>query len=1042
MTEFALKKIAVIFMLIAAIVLVGTASYIAIPRESTPDIKIPYIIVSTIYPGVSPSDIETLITNKLEKEFKGLEHLKVIRSSSGESYSSIVLEFNTGVDIENAIQKVRDKVSTVKTELPDDAEDPQVMEINLSEFPIMVVNISGPAGLVQLKEIGENLKDEMEALRGVLRVDLTGGLEKEVQVLVDAKKLKAYDLTIDSLMRSLQSENLDMPGGTIDMGSSKYLVRIPGEFKAVEEIADTVIKAKYGKIIKLKDIAGVQFAFKERASSSRLNKTDSVSLSVIKRSGENLISTAEEVKKIVNCYKLPKDTRIEILGDMSENIKDLVDEMESSLVAGLICVVFVLMLFMGFRNAVIVAMAIPFSFAIAVSVMNALGITLNMVVLFSLILALGMLVDNAIVVVENIYRHLQDGYPRAEAARLGATLVSMPILASTATTLAAFSPLLFWPGIMGEFMGYLPKTLITTLMASYFVAIIINPVLASKFMVLPKIRNGNNGNGHKIRHQGPIMTRYKAVLTTVLREPKLQGIIVAALVLMFITSLFSFSFIKKEFFPRTVPEEFYIYVNTPPGSTLDATDQIVKTIEKRLENLDDVKLYIANVGAVGAGTSFASGQADPTFAQIVVDLVDREKLKNDPFVIQARLREMVRDLAGASIKVESPQHGPPTGGAPVNIRVIGPEFDMLNSLSAKIQSIMKNIDGIADIRDDHKEGRPEIHISIDRSKASLLGVNTYQIASTVRSAVNGIKATTYRSENDEYDVIIRLDEKQRDSIADLEQLGIQSFKGDQPFIPLKSLARIETRGGYNTIPHRDLDRLITVQADVTGKLRSPQAIKAIDIEIKKMGLPAGYRVEYGGESEEMQKAFTFLGNAFMIAVILIFIILIALFNSFAYPLIIGSTIIMGIIGVAVGLGLTGNPFGMMAFVGLISLAGIVVNNAIVLIDYIVHLKSLGYPLKLAIITAGLTRFRPVMLTTITTILGLVPLTYGLGFTLMPPFIKFTHSNNTSFWGPMGSVVIFGLMIATFFTLIVVPMLFYLVDRIRTQVTNSYRRLST
>ncbi|MFC1478818.1 efflux RND transporter permease subunit [Candidatus Margulisiibacteriota bacterium] len=1041
MTHFALKKIAVVFMLIIAISLIGIGSYMSIPREATPDITIPYIIISTVYPGVSPSDMETLVTDKLEKEFKGLDDLKKITSSSGESYSSIVLEFDTGVDIEDALQKVRDKVSTVKSELPDDAEDPMVMEINLSEFPIMVVNISGPVGLVRLKEVAEDLKDELEAHRGVLRVDVTGGRDKEVQVLVDSKKLKAYELTIDSLVRSLQAENLDMPGGTIDLGSSKYLVRIPGEYQSIDEIANTVVKAKYGKIIRLKDIAAVRFTFKEKESSSRMNKSDSVSLSIIKRSGENLISTADDVKEIVNCSKLPPDTRVEILGDMSKDIKSLVDEMESSLFAGLIFVVLVLMFFMGFRNAVIVALAIPFSFAIAISVLNALGITLNMVVLFSLILALGMLVDNAIVVVENIYRHLQDGYNRMEAARLGAAGVSMPILASTSTTLAAFSPLLFWPGIMGGFMGFLPKTLITTLLASYFVAMIINPVLASKFMVLPKIRNSGNGKSHKLRHQGPVMMRYKKVLTAVLRETKWQAVILTAMIIMFVLSLASFSFMEKEFFPRTTPEQFYIYVNTPPGSTLENTDKIVRIIEKRLEGLDDIELYVANVGAVGAGTSFASGKAEPTFAQIVVDLVPREDLKNDPFVTQARIRELVRDMAGATIKVEAPQHGPPTGGAPVNIRLIGPEFETLKNISAKIQGIMKKIEGLADIRDSHKEGRPEIHVSIDRRKAALLGANTFQIASTIRSAINGIKATTYRAENEEYDVIIQLDEKQRSSIPDLEQLGIQSFKGDKPFIMLKALARVETRGGYNTIPHYDLDRLITIQADVTGALRSPQAIKAIDEEVQKMDLPSGYRIEYGGESEEMDKAFSFLGKAFGIAVMLIVIILIALFNSFAYPVIIGTTIMLGLIGVAVGLGLTGNPFGMMAFVGMISLAGIVVNNAIVLIDYIIHLKAQGYPLKTAIVTAGLTRFRPVMLTTITTILGLVPLTYGLGFTLMPPFITFTNTNSTAFWGPMGSVVIFGLLIATFFTLIVVPMLFYLVDRVRTQVMNSYRRLS-
>jgi len=427
------------------------------------------------------------------------------------------------------------------------------------------------------------------------------------------------------------------------------------------------------------------------------------------------------------------------------------------------------------------------------------------------------------------------------------------------------------------------------------------------------------------------------------------------------------------------------------------------------------------------------GRSQSTYAQIVVDLQDAEELSQSSYDTQKQLRLLFSDIPGAVIKVDSPAMGPPSEGAPINVRLIGPEFKELDKLSLDIQRILKRIDGVVDIRDDYNEGRPEIQIRIDRSKAALMGLSTYQIANTVRSAINGVKATTYRMNNDEYDVNIRLQEDQRASIADIGQLLIPSMKKEDPYILLSSVAKVESRGGLNVIPHYDLDRLITVQADVDSAIRPPQAIALIKKEVKKLNLPSGYSVEYGGENEQMAESFAFLGKAFMAAVIMIFIILVLIFNSFAYPLIIGSTIILGVIGVALGLGITGNPFGMMAFIGMISLAGIVVNNAIVLIDYILHLRGKGFELVPAIINAGLTRFRPVILTAITTVLGLIPLTFGLNFTLMPPFIKATQSSNAAFWGPMGSVVIFGLVIATFFTLFVVPLLFYFADRLRTKL---------
>ena len=1043
MIKLAINKVAVIFMLIIMITMIGIYSYFKIPRESSPDITIPYLIVTTIYPGVSPADIETLITDPLEKKFKGLDDLKKITSSSGESYSVVQLEFDTNIDIDDALQKVRDKVDLVKPELPEDAEDPEVMELNFSDLPIMVVNISGPAGLVRLKEIADDLEDDLESVKGILRVDVAGGREKEVQVLVDSKKLKKYRITLDQVLNTLKYENINMPGGTIDIASSKYLVRVPSEYQSISEIKNTVITAKFFKIIRIKDIADVKFTFKDKESNSRINQVDSVSLSIVKKAGENLIHTADTVKKIVNATNFPPGTKVEFLGDMSEEVIQMVKELESSLISGLVFVVLVLMFFMGFRNSIIVGLAIPFSFLIAISFMFSFGMTLNFVILFSLILALGMLVDNAIVVVENIYRLMQEGYSRKEAAIIGTSEVSTPILASTATTLFAFFSMFFWPGLIGSFMSFLPKTLVITLTASYFVAMIINPVLSSKFMILGKSRKKKSFSNHIIENKNShskqdnrIIRTYKSLLVTILKESKLQFLVVVLLIIAFFFSIMSFAFMKVEFFPDTVPDKFYIYVNAPPGTTLETTDAIVSKIEKRLSIMTNIKRYVANVGSEGAGTGFSSSQTNPNKAQIVIDLKDKEDLSEDPFTILKKLREMVSDIPGATFEIDRPKEGPPAG-SPVDVRIIGKEFKVLKELSIKIQDIMAKIDGIVDIRDDYEEGRPEIHIDIDREKASLLGLNTTQIASTVRTAINGTEATTYRYDNEEYDIIVQLKKDQRNSINLIKQIEIASTQG---FIPLESVANVNTGGGLSNIVHYELDRLITVKADVSDKLSGPQATLLIQEEIKKLSFPNGYRVEYGGENEMLTESFDFLMFASLLSGLLIYLVLVAQFNSFVYPLIITTTFIMAIIGVAVGLNITGNPFGLMAFVGMISLLGIVVNNAIVLLDYILHLKARGHDLIEAVIEAGITRFRPVMLTTITTILGLIPLTFGINFSIMPPFIIFAPNNNTSFWGPMGSVVIFGLVIATFFTLIIIPTIFYLVDSLRTRIMNSFKHL--
>jgi multidrug efflux pump subunit AcrB len=1089
--EFRLSSYAIdhptsVMVMTVILILLGIGSYMSVPKESMPEFVVPNVIVNTIYPGVAPGDIETLLTRPLEDELNTIADVKTITSTSTEGYSSINVEFEAGMDMNEALQRVREKVDIAKPELPTAAEEPEIIEINLSEFPIMQVNVAGPYSLVRLRDVAEDLQDRLEQVPSVLEVRLAGGLEREVQVDVDLAKLKFYDVSYEDVIDAVRAENITVPGGTIDVGDVKYLVRVPGEFEETAPIADIVVATRGGQPIYVRDVAAVDFGFKERDSYARLDGDPVISLSIVKRSGENIIETAEQVRAVLEqmAPTLPPGTVLKITADQSSDIRDMVSSLENNIISGLLLVIAILIFVLGIRTAPFVGLAIPLSMLISFSVLKVADFSMNMVVLFSLILALGMLVDNAIVVIANIYRFRERRFDRIRAAKYATGEVAMPIVASTATTLAAFFPMVFWPGIMGEFMKYLPYTLIITLSSSLFVALVILPTLASRLLetedrpvqmttgmrhllrtlagvvvVVMLVVNWltallllvtgavvylfhhfvGHPAGHRFMTKGlpAIIDRYELFLRWSLRHRiGIVGAASASLVVVLV--LFGLFNAGVELFPEDIPPEtVYIQVEAPVATRIEESDRIVGTIEEQLRDVDGRDDYESVVSTVGSRvTAGFDGGAGTHLATVAVSFVDFEDREQDAFVTLDNIRGRVgRGLAGADISVEMPDMGPPTG-MPVQIEIAGEDPDVLERLGAEVVSILEGspvfakLDGL---ESDMEAGRPELVVDVDREKAALYGLNTRDIGTTIRSAINGTEASTYRDGKDEYDITVRLAKRYRE---DLTALGDLTVTGDFGQIPLSSVAMWYVGSGFGDVKRKDLDRVVTVSADVKAGFNGNAVLGEVQRELTEFAdrLPTGYVMEYAGEQEEQQEAQAFLSSAFILALFLIAFILISQFDSVTKPIIILSSVILSTVGALIGLIVFRMPFGIiMTGVGVISLAGVVVNNAIVLIDYIDILRQRdGLERREAIVRAGMTRFRPVLLTAITTVFGLVPLAMGLnidffGFyrSLDPNF--YWGGIQAAYWGPMAIAVIAGLTFATFLTLVVVPVMYSLLD---------------
>jgi multidrug efflux pump len=1054
------NKVAV-YILILVIVIIGWGSYLDLPREAAPDISIPLVIVSVPYIGVSPTDIEGLVTRPLERDLKSLKDVKQITSVSKEGLSTIRVEFNTDVAIDDALRRVRDKVNSSRSNLPSDILEPVISEINFSEFPILFVNVGGEVGLARLKKIAEELKDRIEAIPGVLRADVSGGLQPEVKVEADIYRMNGYLIGFDDIVNAIRGENLSIPGGSIDDGQKTFSIRVPGEFKEPKRLEDIVLKIQNGKPIYVRDVATINYSFEDRQTYARLDGTEVVSLAVRKRAGENLLRIADDVKKIIaeTQTSLPSGVRLVISNDQSVTIRRSVDELENSIITGMVLVVFSLFMFFGFKNSVLISTAIPLSMLIGFIFLSMFGITLNFVVLFALVLALGILVDDAIVVIENIYRHQQE-YKKSpiQAAKDGVTEVALPVFTSTVTTLSAFVPLLFWPGVVGDFMWYLPMTLILTLGASLFVAYVISPVQGAQWIDYRReIRKAAENLEHPRwwRKYNPITLLYTKVDQTVF--PWLQRRYVRTLewtlarkgktialafgFLVFVFVLFGLFNTGVEFFPTVEPSLVNVSIEAPTGTSLSVTNTIAKELEQRLQTIDgknDIEFISTSIGTSDDPFDFG-GQGTSNKGRIAINFFPKTQRAQSSFQTMEQIRMASVGISGADLRVTKQEMGPPTG-APVSIEIAGEDYEQLASLSQQIRATIASIPGLVDVKDDYSLGKPEAEIIVDREKAGMFWTSTGQVANTVRAAVNGVEASKYRVGKDEYKIRVRLREDQRASLDDLEQLRItfMNRRGQLLAIPLTSVAEIRKTSGVTDIRRKDLKRVITVTGNVEGRLAS-EVLSEVKTRLAGLDLPPGYAISFTGQNQEQGKAEAFLRRAFIITLLMVFLILVSEFNSVKVPLVIMVSVLLSLIGVLLGLLITRSPFSViMTGVGVISLVGIVVKNAIVLLDFAKRKQQEGMPLDKALVEAGRTRLRPVMLTAATTVLGVLPLATGFDFSWREGHF-IVGAESAAFWGPFGIAVIAGLSVSTFLTLVIVPTFYSLLEGWTLRIATLVRR---
>ena len=1132
LSSWAIDNPSVIYVMIGIFLWIGFSSYLAMPREDFPEIIETKIYISTPYPGNTAEDIERLITDPLEDELKNISNVVEIISTSQEDYSIITVEFDEEITVEAAKQKVKDEVDGEKA-----SEDwptfngakvePNVFDLNFSEeVPIMNINFTGDYPVEKLKEYAEYLQDEIENLPEVKKADIRGAQEKEVEVAVDVYKMMAAKVSFDDVMQTIGNGNMTMSAGNLKIGGQRRTIRILGEIENPSQLNDFVVKSENGAVY-LKDIASIYFDEKDKTTYAREFGESVVMLDVKKRAGQNAISASDQIKEIVKTTKanyFPPDLHISIANDSSTRTLNQVDDLVNNIIFGIILVVGVLMFFLGFRNALFVGFAIPMSMFMSFMILSWLGYTLNTMILFGMIMGLGMLVDNGIVVVENVYRLMDEGMPRIEAAKKGIGEIAFPIIISTATTVAAFVPLGLWPGIFGQFMIYFPITLSVVLGSSLFVAIFMNSMLVSNFMdtdekeltrkQLIRISIVMGGLGLLIllfggamrglgsvmiltaamfwiykyvlkkwalRFQKNTMTRfenwYEKRLVHALRGKNVYWYFgITAMLLVVVFMLFGMSVgsgrTKIEFFPDNIPNEIYVYIEYPEGTAIEKTNEITLDIEKKVYGIVNDETYFYNgdnfivttaVSQVGegAGNPLADGGSSaemPHKGKITVNFSEfkyRRGVNTED--IRAKVQSGLSGVyPGVAISVEKEANGPPAG-YPINIELEGKDYDQLINTAEDIRNFIntKNIAGIEEIKIDVNKSKPSMQVAVDRKKAGELGVSVGQVGNQLRRALFGEKAGVFKEDGDDFDINVRFSEDLRYNKSALFNQNIifrDQSTGKIKEIPISAVASERNTSAFSAIKHRDNKRVVTVYSGLQPGFTDAAAIVAeIQKEMEEFkNLPADIKIDYTGQIEEQNKQMMFLVGAFFTGLGLIMLILIFQFGGISKPLIIMIAIFLSFIGVFGGLMITGWSFViMMTMMGIISLAGIVVNNGVVLLDYTQILidrrkVKLGMDDKAlltredateAIIKGGKARLRPVLLTAITTVLGLIPLAIGLNIDFFALFSEFNPhiyvgGDNVVFWGPLAWTVIFGLIVATFLTLIIVPVLFNITYRMK------------
>ncbi|PWU01336.1 MAG: copper transporter [Bacteroidetes bacterium] len=1122
LTSWVIDHTTVTYVATIVITLVGLNIFTSLPKERFPDIVLPQIYVSTIYAGTSPKDMENLVTRPIEKQIKGITGARIrnIKSTSIQDYSSILVEFESNVKVDIAKQKVKDAVDKARTDLPNDlTQEPDVIEVSFSDFPIMFVNVSGPYNGLKLKDYAKKLQDRFEELPEVNKAEIAGAPEREIQVNVDKFKMEAAGITFNDIANSIANENRDISAGNIKIGNIQPTIQIKGQFVTANDMHDIVIKNIFGQAIYLRDIAQVIDTVKEKESYSRINRKNVVTLQIVKRSGENLINTSEKINAIVDEMKktvLPPDLQVSISGDQSLPTRTSFNDLINTIVIGFILVLLVLMFFMGVSNAFFVALSVPlsvfvaFMFLPAANIIVGTTVTLNFIVLFALLFGLGIIVDDAIVVIENTHRIFNNGkMPIVTSAKMAAGEVFAPVLSGTVTTLAPFFPLLFWPGIIGKFMIYLPTILILTLTASLIVAFLINPVFATTFMkpehypsqepksaifrrpwfwaftgfgiLLHATGNHGSGNfflimmllvvfnrfvlndvihGFQRRVLPGLMNSYERGLRWALKGNR-PGWLIASVFGAFIVSLIalvatiSSGRTKTEFFPTGDPQIVYVYLKMPVGTKTEVTDSITSVLEGKVFQVlgnDNpiVESVISNV-AVGATDPFQGERGtQANLGRIQISFVEYEKRNGQKTLKYVdELRKVIKEIPGAEVTISGLQNGP-ASGAPVNIEVVGDEFDDIVHTAVNLKNFLDsvNIPGVEKLKLDVDVTKPELTLTVDRERALREGISTGQIGMELRSALFGREASKLKEGEDEYKIQIRYNEMLRNSISDLQNLKItyRDFNtGQIRQVPISNVVKFDYTNTLGGVKRKNLKRLITIYSNlIDGYDPNKVNLDVTQAVAQFKGKPESVTIRQGGgQQEDQQESLSFLLTALLVALGMIFGILVLQFNSLSKPFIVLNEIFFSIIGVFFGFAITGMTMPLiMVALGIVGLAGIVVKNAILLIEFTDELRSRGVRTKEAIVQAGKIRIIPVLLTALATILGLLPLAVGLNmnwlsfFQNLNPHIFF-GGDSVVFWGPLSWTLIFGLIFAFFMTLLMVPSMYLISERLRRPMSKFY-----
>lgn len=1135
LSSWAIDNKMTVYVIMAIVLIGGLMSYYAMPRESFPEVVTTNIYVSSINPGNSAEDVEKFITEPLEEEFNDVAGIKEITSTTLQDYSLVIVEFEDDIDVDVAKQKIKDKVDMVKAEttwptLDNGAKvEPNVFDLNISEEQsILNINLTGDYTVQQLKDYAEYLQERIEILQEIKEANIRGAEDMEVEIAVDIYKMSASEVSFDDIINSVSAENRTISGGNIITSGVQRNIRIIGEIEDPDELENVVVKRDGGNVF-LRDIATINFREKDRTTFAREYGQPVVMLDIKKRSGQNMVEAVDKIKQIVETEQeeyFPESLNISLTNDQSTNTEKQVDDLVNNIIFGVILVVLVLMFFLGFRNALFVGLAIPLSMFLSYIVLSSLGYTLNTMVLFALVMGLGMLVDNGIVVVENVYTLMDQGMSRKQAAKQGLGEIAWPIIASTATTLAAFFPLALWPGTVGKFMMIFPITLSIVLGSSLFVALIINSMLTSEFMETEEeelskrklIRYSGilggvglalliagyiipmgalRGIGNLMILIGILLWVYKYVLAGgveffqykalkklenayentlkyALRGKKAYLFFfgtVALLILSFI--LIAIVQPKVLFFPENEPKQIITYIEYPEGTDIEKTNELTKKVEQQVFNVIEkyededgynfmVESAISQVGEGAGNPQTDGGQQNemPHRGKITLSLREfQERRGVSSSKVLSEVRDAVQGFPGASIIVEKDAAGPPSG-YPINIELKGEDYEQMLTEAENLRSYIQelSIGGIEELKIDVNKAKSELDVKVDRRKAGQLGVSTSSVGQTLRRAIYGEEVSTYKEGDDDYQVNVRFNEEYRYNENVLFNQPI-TFKdqntGNVVQVPISSLVTRDLTSSFSSIKRKNLKRVITVYSNVLQGYNGNEIVEKLRTELQNYELPEDISLEFTGEQEEQAENMSFLIKALLIALGAILLILVAQFNSISRPVIILMSVLLSLVGVFLGLVIFQMDFIIiMTMMGIISLAGIVVNNAIVLIDYtqiLIHRKKEELGLEEnelltrrqyfdMIVAGGKSRLRPVLLTAITTVLGLIPLAVGLNIDFFTLFIDYDPQlyiggDNVIFWGPLAWTVIFGLIFATFLTLVIVPVMFYLVNRSKVKISD-------